>query len=246
MSLDYKEAVHRLESCVVMKDQGRDQLLRGENGELAVPGINPNRITPEYLEPYIVELRRVVRQLEEIVEEYGLPGDNLLGEFYWSGVDDIKRLNVRADYYQAAVNHAKGLGPTQQRIFLYEHVFLPVFYGSRHKNVTDPTSPWIHTLSDYCEPGRIYKNYVYAVDVNNAHTGLWEFLKITGDVIVDYVTIMGDVTEKIYRGGKKVVEVAEKAAKGIVRAAMPIGILLAGIGIFIMARKHKGGGGGGT
>lgn len=243
MSLDYKEAVHRLESCEVMKDRGRDQLLRGENGEPAVPGINPNRVVPKYLEPYVVELQRVTRQLEEIVEEHGVPGDNLLGDFYWAGVDEIKRLRTRVNYYQAAINHAKGLDPTQQRVFLYENVFLPVFYGTRHKNVTDPGSPWIHTLSDYCEPARIYKNYVYAVDVNDAHTGLGVFLGDMGDVVVGFFKAVGDFTERIYRGGKKVVEVAGKAARGLTKAALPIGILLAGIGIFILARKHKAGGG---
>lgn len=241
VSLDYQEAVHRLQSCVAMQKEGRERLLLGENGELAVPGINPNRITPKYLEPFIVELQRVTRQLEEIIAEYGEPGDNLLGEWYWSGVDDLKRLRARVTYYREALDYSRSLGATEQRAFLYENVFLPIFYGSRHKNVSDLTSPWIHTLSDYCEPGRIYKNYVYAVDVNDAHTGLGLFLSDMGDVVVDFFQAVGDVAERLHRGGKKIVEgVASFVKKG----ALPIGILLAGVGIFMLVRKKKGQGGG--
>ncbi len=242
-SLDYKEAVYRLESCEAQKVQGREQLLLGENGQPAVPGINPNRITPEYIEPYVVELQRVTRQLEEIIAEYGEPGDNWLGEWYWSGVDDLKRLRARVTFYRSAVDYAKTLNPTAQRTFLYENVFLPIFYGSRHKNVADPNSPWIHTLSDYCEPARIYKNYVYATDLNDAHTGMGPFLQATSDVIGEFFAAVGDITERIYRGGQRIVETGVEAAKFVGRHAFPIGILLAGIGIFIYARKAKGGGG---
>lgn len=242
MSLDYQEAVHRLESCEAMKNQGREQLLLGENGKPAVPGLNPNRVTVKYLEPYVVELQRVTRQLEEIIAEYGEPGDNLIGEWYWSGVDDIKRLRTRINYYRAALEYAKGLGPTEQRTFLYENVYLPIFYGSRHKNVADINSPWIHTLPDLCEPARLYKNYVYAVDLNNAHTGLDVFLEEMGNVVVAFFKAVGDITERIYRGAEKIGEAVSSFVK---KGAMPLGILLAGIGIFMLARKKGGGGGGG-
>ncbi len=239
MGLDFQEAVHRLESCESMKNQGRDQLLLGSNGQQAVPGLNPNRITPEYLEPYVVELQRVVRQLEEIIEEYGEPGDNLIGEWYWSGVDDLKRLRARATYYRAAIDHAKALGPTEQRTFLYENVFLPIFYGSRHRNLDDPGSPWIHGLADYCEPARLYKNYVYAVDVNDAQTGLGPFLDSLWESVKDFFHAMEDITESLFRGGAAIVEGVKDVAKGLKKFAMPVGILLAGIGIFIYARQSK-------
>lgn len=238
-SLDYQEAVHRLESCVAMQKEGRERLLLGENGELAVPGINPNRITPKYLEPFIVELQRVTRQLEEVIAEYGEPGDNLLGEWYWSGVDDLKRLRARVTYYREALDYSRSLGATEQRAFLYENVFLPIFYGSRHKNVSDPTSPWIHTLSDYCEPGRIYKNYVYAVDVNDAQTGLWRMLTDLWGVTESYFIAMGELAERIHRSTKKIVEGIKDVAQFAKKAALPVGILLAGIGIFIYVRKAK-------
>lgn len=238
--LSYQEAAHRLESCEAMKVQAREDLLHGENGKPAVPGINPNRITPSYLEPYIVELQRVTRQMEEIVAEYGEPGDNLLGEWYWAGVDDLKRLRARVDFYRAALEHARGLGASEQRTFLYENVFLPVFYGSRHKNVADVNTPWVHTLADFCEPARIYKNYIYAVDLNDAHTGLGTFITTVWDVIVDYFRAVGETAERIHRGGKKIVEAA---GKFVTKAAIPIGILLAGIGIYMLARKKNSGAG---
>ena len=244
-SLDFQEAVHRLESCEAMKKEGRERLLLAENGELAVPGINPNRITPKYLEPFVVELQRVTRQLEEIIAEYGEPGDNLIGEFYWSGVDDLKRLRARVNFYRQALDYSRSLGATQQRAYLYENVFLPIFYGSRHQSVADPSSPWLHTLSDFCEPGRIYKNYVYGVDVNDAHTGLGLFLNDMGTVVVEFFRAVGDAAERIHRGGERLVEGAKAAFGGLKKAALPVGILLAGIGIFILARKAKGKGGGG-
>lgn len=224
-----------------MKEQSREHLLRGENGKPAVPGLNPNRITPEYLEPFVVEMQRVTRQLEEIVAEYGEPGDNFLGEWYWAGVDDIKRLRGRVNFYRQAIDYAKALEPTEQRLYLYDNVFLPIFYGSRHKNVADVNSPWIHTLSDFCEPARIYKNYVYAVDVNDAQTGLWKFITTVWDVIVDYFRAMGEIAEQIARGAGKIAEAASTVAKGLGRAAMPVGILLAGVGIYILVKRHGGG-----
>lgn len=242
--LDYQEAVHRLESCYSMEKQIRDELLLGENNEPAVPGINPNRVTVEYLEPIVIELQRVTRQLEEIIAEYGEPGDNLIGEWYWSGVDDLKRLRARVTFYRAALDHARSLGATEQRIFLYENVMLPILYGTRHKNVSEPGSPWIHTLSDFCAPARIYKNYVYAVDLNDAQTGMGMFLGDMWETIVDYFRAMGDFAERIYRGGGKIVEAAKDVGKFVKKAALPIGILLAGIGIYIYATKARGRGGG--
>jgi hypothetical protein len=239
-TLDYQEAVHRLRSCEALKGQGRDQLLRGANGKQAVPGLNPNRITPEYLEPFVVEMQRVIRQLEETVAEYGEPGDNLIGEWYWAGVDDIKRLRARTNFYRQAVDYAKTLEPTEQRLYLYENVFLPVFYGSRHKNVADIESPWIHTLSDFCEPARIYKNYVYAIEANDAQTGLWKFITTIWDVVVGYFRAMGELVEQISSGVGKIAEAASTVVKGLGQAAMPVGIILAGVGIYMLVKRHGG------
>ncbi len=237
--LNYEQAAHRHQSCIALGDQLRNELLLGENRQTAVPGINPNRVTVDYLEPIVVELQRVTRQMEEIVAEWGEPGDNWIGEWYWSGVDDLKRLRARVNYYRASLDHARSLGATEQRIFLYENVLLPILFGTRHKNVADRDSPWIHTLSDFCEPARIFKNYVYSVNLNEAQTGLGVFLGDMWDVIVDFFEVMAEIGAAIAAGGAAVGKGVKEAAKFAKKAALPVGILLAGIGIFLVARKMK-------
>ena len=230
--LDFEVAVHRLQSCYLLKESIRDELLLGENGKQAVPRLNPNRVTVEYLEPPVVELRRAIIQLEEVIAEYGTPGENLLGAWYWSGQDDIKRLRARVDFYQEALNYSKSLAPEQQREYLYEYVFLPIFFGSRHKTVGDPNTPWVHTLDDFCEPARIYKNYVYATQLNDATTGLMPFLNSLWDVTVGYFESMEEFGSRIGRGVEKVATFAKKAA-------LPVGVLLAGVGVYMLARKQS-------
>jgi ribose 5-phosphate isomerase RpiB len=58
---------------------------------------------------------------------------------------------------------------------------------------------------------------------------------------VEFFTTVGEVTDRITRGAEKI---AEGVVSFVKKGAMPIGILLAGIGIFILARKAKGRGGG--
>lgn len=241
-SLDYQQAVHRLQSCEKTKEVIREELLLGENGKKAVKKLNPNRVTVKYLEPAVVELQRATRQMEEVLEEYGDPGDNLLGDWYWSGADDLKRLRARANFYMQAIEYARAnLDDAAQREYLYETVFVPLFFGGRHKDVADLESPWIYTLSDFCEPGRIYKNYVYAVEVNDASTGMGNFLGDIWGTISDYFEWAGDAAERLYRGGEKIVEGVGDVARAVSKHALPIGLVVAGIGIgtYVWSKRKR-------
>lgn len=239
-ALDYKQAVHRLQSCEKTKEVFREELLLGENGKKAVQNLNPNRVTAKHLEPAVVELQRATRQMEEVLDEYGDPGDNLLGDWYWSGVDDLKRLRARANFYMEAIEYARAnLDAEGQREYLYETVFVPLFFGGRHKDVSDLNSPWIYTLSDFCEPGRIYKNYVYAIQVNEASTGMGVFIDDLWGTISDYFEWAGEAAQQLYRGGEKIAEGVGAVVKTVSKNALPIGLGVAALGIGMYAWSKR-------
>lgn len=237
-SLDMKHASYGVESCEALKRQIRTSLRLGPNKRPAVDGLNPSQATPENLEPVVVEMQRATRRMEEVIEEHGEPGDNLLGAWYWSGVDDLKRLRTRVSYYAEALQYARtNLQGKTQRAFIHENIVLPIFYGQRHKNVADPQSPMITTLADFCEPARIYKNYVYAVEENDAHTGLGNFLDILWEPVVDFydglkeiATDLGELGSDVYQGVKTVAGAAKKHA---------FPILLAGAAVLVLSTMNK-------
>lgn len=230
--LNFEQAAHRLQSCYGLQDRIREELLLGENGKQAVPRINPNKVTVENIEPVVVELRRATIQMEEVVKEYGDPGDNLLWSWYWSGQDDLKRLRGRVDFYQSALDYARALPPERQREYLYENVFLPVLFGSRHKKLDDPQSPMLHAISDFCEPARIYKNYVYAINLNDAATGMGAFWHDIWGVVSEYYESMEDFADTISTGLEKIAGFAKKAA-------FPVGVLLLGASAYMLFRDKR-------
>lgn len=241
----FQEAVHRLQSCEAMKDQVRDQLLLGENLKPAVPKINPNRVTVEYLEEPVMELQRVTEEMESILEEYGPPGTAWGNEettkWYWAGVDDLKRLRQRVDFYQEALDYAETLPIDQQRQFLAEFVFTPMFFGSRHKNVADAQSPWIYTVADFCEPARIYKNWIYAEDTHKAFTGAYPLLRSTGETITWYFTGLQEFADRVARGASALAEKGKEVVEAVGRNIRPISIgaavLLLGVGGVLAYRE---------
>lgn len=237
----FQEAVHRLQSCEAMKEQVRNQLLLGENLKPAVPKINPNRVTVEYLQEPIEELARVVDEMEEILIDHGAPGgepvegpQTLTGKadaikWYWSGVDDLERLKGRVRFYQDALDYADTLPAEQQRQFLAEFVFTPVFFGSRHKNVEDAESPWIYTVADFCEPARIYKNWIYAHELDDSVTGT--FVRDIGESVTWYFSGLQEFADRVARGAGRVIEAGKEAVETIGRNIKPIGI---GVGVLLL------------
>ena len=170
--------------------------------------------------------------VEALVDEMGVPGERIhwdkqiffgitMGailsnwliddEFYWSGVDDLKRLRQRVDFYMEVVEHAKGLpehGPNNQRAFLAEFAFLPIFYGSRYQIVNDPTTPWIHTTADWCEPARIAKNFNYALQLDDQTRDLHAVGKAVADTAGDYWQHIKEAAARATRGFEKLIPLA--------------------------------------
>jgi len=226
----FQEASKRVESCNALRSRAVRYLEKD--------------LSAKTLEPFIVELQRGVRLLEEAVAAHGIPGaqqDTALEFFtqqdwdvwghdwYWSGVDDLKRLKVRVNFYASAIQHAKTLPDPKE--FLYERVYLPVFRGSRYQDVADPTSSWIDTVSDFCEPARIYKNYAYALQVDAANTGVQGFVAAVADVILPLYVGLAAVVEAL---GQAVAAVV-RTAHGISKLAIPLAIAAA----WLFFRKQK-------
>lgn len=249
--LKHRDAAHRLQSCEALKEHIREQMLLGTNNQPAVPKINPNRITVEFLEQPVLELDKVTRKMEEQVEEL-TPGEDFwlplekrgAAKWYWSGVDDLARLRARVDFYLDALDHAATLPVDDARVFLAEFVYTPIFYGSRHKNVADANSPWIYTTADFCEPARIYKNWVYAVELSEEAGGLWPVISAVGETIYGYFNALVEFSDDVSHGVERLVVGAGRAIEAVGRNIKPIsigaGVILLGVGIFFGVREFRG------
>jgi len=154
-------------------------------------GTAPNRILVDEVRPAVMLLDQATRDLEKASKSF-LPTSATMGEMVATGLitvalpfaemmrratmsysfdgllDDIKRLRKRVDFYVDTVNQVAQADEATQRRVLSEYVVIPMFGGARHEPVgSDDPSTWISTLSDFCEPARLYGNLGYVWNENS-------------------------------------------------------------------------------
>lgn len=154
-------------------------------------GTAPNRILADEVRPAVLLLDKATRDLE-VASQAFLPTSATMSEMVATGVitaafpfaemmrratmsysfdgllSDIKRLRKRVDFYVDTVDQVSQADEATQRRILSEYVVIPMFGGARHEPVgSDDPSTWISTLSDFCEPARLYGNLGYVWNENS-------------------------------------------------------------------------------
>lgn len=119
---------------------------------------NPNRITVEYLQPLLDNLKDVTDDLadraQQAEDSYLKTPTDIEFDHVQLGdvIGDIRRSQEEVNYYQGAVSHAASMSVDEQREWLTDFVFAPVFHGSGFQTPGDETTPWVHGQPLWCTP----------------------------------------------------------------------------------------------
>lgn len=223
--------------CEQQREMIKRELLQGvARPEPASLPDNPNKILVRYLEPVVEALDLKVAEVEEYLMEVaaGDPGSSLnwsnpldwpaiIGsgsadlpftpEIAVESVSALNRLRDRVDYYREAINEARPMSDADQRAFLAPRVFAPIFLGARFKDVRDPNSGWIQTVSDWCEPVIIARNLRYTHEDLRSY---WAQIR----------QLWGATAETFQDGWGGVVGAASRVGRGIGRGIQLAPIIL--------------------
>lgn len=148
------------------------------------------------------------------------PGQNLLTPWYYSGYWDNQKLIERLRVYQQYVEAAKTMDLEEQRAVLAEMVVAPMLLGGRHKDVADPSSEWILTISDFCEPDLIRHNLEIAQELDartNSLLALWKELGEQAGYVFDATV------GRTWRGAKSIAP-----------------FVALGVGVYVASQLFKG------
>ena len=148
------------------------------------------------------------------------PGQNLLTPWYYSGYWDNQKLIERLRVYEQYVEAAKQMGPEEQRAVLAEMVVAPMLLGGRHKDVSDPDSEWILTISDFCQPDLVRHNLQLAQELDrrtNSLLALWKEIAEEAGYVLDATA------GRLWRGTKTIAP-----------------FVALGVGIYVATQLFKG------
>lgn len=142
--------------------------------------VGDNRIDPEHVNAMVENVYDSAVRLDEEMRRMKMlaqyPGQNILAPWYYSGYWDNQRLLDRLQVYGQYVEASRSMDPEEARAVLTEMVVAPMLLGGRHKDVGDPTSEWILTISDFCMPDLIRHNLEVAQELDarvNSLSALW-------------------------------------------------------------------------
>jgi len=219
----YDLALAKLYSCNALKDQLVVGLATSKSGKPHTEE-NPDRIDLQHMTELVTELDLVHKNLLSLVADntkYFRPPHGV----NWVGEDDLARLGARLDHYKDTLEVASKLGAEDARRLLIDNVYAPILRGSRYLVITDPTSKWIHTGSDFCEPARIYKNYLYASAVYSNSVGYDAMVNEINYVLYEYYFAAERFGVAVGRGAAEIVSDVRKSSGmvGLVGAAIIAG-----------------------
>ena len=217
--------------CEQQREMIRRQLLQGvARPEPARIPDNPNRILVRYLAPVVSALDKKVAEVEAYLAWIGGdPGQTLnwRNPLDWpaimsayskastidlpftpdiavESVSALNRLRDRVDYYQQALKDAAQMSDADQRAFLAPRVFSPIFLGARFKDVRDPESGWIQTVSDWCEPVIIARNLRYThEDLRSYEKQIRQLWSATAETFQDGWHFVADTAGRIGSGFRR-------------------------------------------
>lgn len=219
-------------------------------------GSAPNRILAEEVRPAVLLLDQATRDLEKASASF-LPTSSSMIDLVKEGLvvaafpyaelmrratmsysfdgllADIKRLRKRVDFYVDTVNQVSGADEATQRRVLSEYVVIPMFGGARHEPVgSDDPDTWIETLSDFCEPARLYGNLGYVWNENSWQATISRMSKSVQDSAQE---LWDDVVET----ARQLAEAASKAGSEISTILVVGGIALAAIVAINLGRSNR-------
>lgn len=119
---------------------------------------NPNRVLPQYMLPYMHNLQEVTHELldraQAAKKQYLQTRDDF--DFDRIGLHttilQIEALHDDVDWYTEATENAASMPEDEQRQYLGEFVYMPVFRGAGFAEPGDPDSPWESKHSAWCQP----------------------------------------------------------------------------------------------
>lgn len=167
--------------------------------------VGDNRIDAAHVEAMVDNTidaaERLDQEMRAMRRTAQYPGQNILTPWYYSGYWDNQKLLERLRVYEQYVEAAKTMSAEEQRAVLAEMVVAPMLLGGRHKDVSDPSSEWILTISDFCQPDLIRHNLEIAQELDrrtNSLIALW-------NEIADEAGYVLDATAgRLWRGTKSI------------------------------------------
>lgn len=213
-------------------------------------GTAPNRILVDDVRPAVLLLDQATRDLEKASQSF-LPTSSTMAEMAATGIitmafpyaemlrratmsygfdgllDDIKRLRKRVDLYVDTVNQVAQADEATQRRILSEYVVIPMFGGARHEPVgSDDPSTWIETLSDFCEPARLYGNLGYVWNENSWQKTISRMSSAVQDSAQELLDNVIDAMQRVIKAASTAA--SETSTLIVVGAAALITIVAAG------------------
>lgn len=120
--------------------------------------LNPNRVLSEFMLPYMDNLQEVTHALLERAQEaqnlYLRTEQDI--EFDHVGLESvvaqIEDLHTDVDWYTETTSDAAEMPADEQRRYLAEFVYMPVFRGGGYAEPGNADSPWEDKTSAWCRP----------------------------------------------------------------------------------------------
>lgn len=141
-------------ACNTTKKQAISALeATGINPDAPLSDTNRNRVLTRFMRPYLENLQEITRELmqradlaQELLDK-GVERPGLLNT-----IIQVRKLARELEKYRELAENARGIDDVNQRKFLSEMVYSPIFRGSGHTVPGDDTSPWKDFISLYCRP----------------------------------------------------------------------------------------------